>query len=71
MDEQAQGAEKEYYHYSYQELCQFEGSARALELVQQYKNLSNQYDNCPLWLIHHCRLLTTYENPVQPLRLVK
>lgn len=54
---------QEYYHYSFPELCQLIGKEAAQGKVRQYLSLSKQHVACEGFVIHKCRLLTTFLNP--------
>lgn len=54
---------QEYYHYSFPELCQLLGKEAAQSKVRRYLSLSKQYVGCEGFVVHNCRLLTTFLNP--------
>jgi hypothetical protein len=55
--------QREFYHYGFQELCEERGEALALEKVAHYQQLSKQYAACGPFIVHRCKLLSTYQNP--------
>ncbi|PRY09036.1 hypothetical protein CLV24_11987 [Pontibacter ummariensis] len=52
--------DKEHYHYSYKELTEAYGEEEALKKVQQYAELSKQYQSCKNFVVHNCPLLQSY-----------
>jgi len=59
MDHNSPGAESEYYHHGFKDLCRLVGQPRALQIVEQYK--SQPFDNIPC--VKSSRLISTYQNP--------
>ncbi|WP_089318356.1 BT4734/BF3469 family protein [Pontibacter ummariensis] len=55
MDTQTHPAAKEFYKYTFKELCQERGEALALEKVAMYQQ--------PIYQHLNCTLLATYQNP--------
>ncbi|MFC5270030.1 DUF6371 domain-containing protein [Adhaeribacter terreus] len=51
---------KEFYRFTYSELCQAIGTDQANAKVKQYQELSEKYATCQTWSLHNCELLTTY-----------
>lgn len=55
--------ELEYYHLTYPQLVAIIGEAGAREKVQMYESLRQQNLQYTNYVIHNCKLLSTYANP--------
>lgn len=56
----------EYYNWDFLKLVNHLGYDKAVEKVHYYQSLSKQFISCKTYVIHHCQLLTTYQNPQPP-----
>lgn len=54
----------EYYNWDFLQLVAQIGYSEAVKKVEYYSSLSKQYAGSPSFVVHQCRLLKTFSEPI-------